>query len=622
MRSNVIVRILLLTLLSPLSFAGPTGNFAPNWSVMETRLFQEPAVVLDELESLETETWLDTQKVQYYELLSAAYFLFSDYERAKAALDQGWALKERAEPYVLVNLMTSRAYFKELSGELEQAEADLQTALRVAEQSGNYDAILSALNALIAFYSFTQEQYDTALEYVDRGSEITHAIGREFLIGDLYSQFGSILSYLGDSEAALKQYENAQSVFEKHDNVVSMSALIYNRATLYESMEDFIAAIRTYQAFIDAANQWGDPTAAFFGNMGLANSYSLLDSFEEAHKSILLAQNALPYVVDPIYQFDFWSTASYIAADVEDFEFAEKAVAQTQQLADRIADDDLSWYRVEAMNTEKYLAKKQENFEKAFELSEEIRWLQNDLLIEEQEQALTSQRINSENAIFQSETDRLAQESRRQQEVIAAKNQLQQILLILLVMLSVSLFALGITLRRKIRQMRILQQYSAISESVKTSGQRVMENVAGLMFDQSERRKSPLSVIVFDFNTMSDLREQFGQQAVDDANHWVKEILDAELRDEDKCGQINFERYMMLVPGADIRLARKQADRIIQFFKENTVPGWPNIKLQVSAGISERSKHDRNPNVLTHRASTAVDMARDGGAFNVKVLAV
>jgi GGDEF domain-containing protein len=94
------------------------------------------------------------------------------------------------------------------------------------------------------------------------------------------------------------------------------------------------------------------------------------------------------------------------------------------------------------------------------------------------------------------------------------------------------------------------------------------------------------------------------------------------MREEDKCGQLSFGRYMLLLPGAETRLAKKLSDRLVQYFKDQAVPGWPAISLEVSVGISERSRHDRNPTVLTHRATAAVDMAKDQGIFSVKILAV
>ena len=616
--------ILSLSILiaSSVAFAGPTSASVPNWFFLENRLYEEPQVVLQELLAINISTWADKQKVYYFDLLASAYLVLSDYELAEEALSQGLALKERAEPYTLVNMLTLNGYFKELSGDLAAAKADYHTALRLAEQSGSYDAMMVALNYLIGFYSFTTDQYDIALEYVERGSGIAKSVTRQFLVGDLYNAYGGIQSYLGDSEAALEQYAIAEAIYRKLNNNVSLSDMLYNRALTLEESEDYITALRTYQAFIDQAQKWGDPTAQFFGNMGIANCYSYLERFDQAYTSMQLAQEALPYIADPVYQFDFWTSVVYIAADVEDFEWASLAIAESERLLKQLSDEEQSWYLAQVLNTQKYVAKTQQDFAAAFEYSEELRRLQLDLQAKEQEDSLSEMRISSENAMYKSETDRLSAESRKQQEIIAANKQLQQILIALSVMLVVSVVILGVTLRRKIRQMRILQQYSAISESVKTSGQRIMENVAGLMFDQSERRKSPLSVVVFDFSNMSDIREQFGQVAADEANSWIKETLGAELREEDKSGQISFGRYMMLLPGAEAKLARKQAERLIAFFKENTVPGFPTAHLDVSVGISERSRYDRNPNVLTHRATTAVDIARDHGNFTVKILAV
>ena len=612
--------LLLILTFSTAVFAQSVN--VPNWFALENRLYENPLEVLNTLSDLEIDSWTDKQKAQYFDMLTTVHFVFSNFDAAEKALEQGWSLKERAEPFNLVNMMTSRAYFKELSGDLDGALGDYNTAMRLAEQSGSYDAMLLAVNALISFHSLSQENYETALELVERGSDLSASVMREYLVADLFNYFGSVLSYLGDNDGAFKQYSVAEDIYRKLNNNVGVSNVLYNRATLYDARENYISAIRAFQAFMAKADLWGDPTAIFFGNMGLANSYWYLERYDQAYNSIIKAQQHMTYIVDPVYLYDFWSTTGYVAIDVDDLALAEQSIEAIDALLPQISDAEQSWYHVDAVDLKIYLAYVQEDFETAYLLSEEARMLQYDLMQEEHLENISLMRIQSENAMFQTETDRLAAESRQQQEIIAAKNQLQQVLTVLLIMLGVSLVVLIITLRRKVQQMRILQQYSAISESVKSSGQQVMENVAGLMFEQSERKKSPLSVVMFDFPSLNDAREQFGQKAVDDARHWIQETLESELRDEDKCGQVSFGRYMLLLPGAETRLAKKQADRYVQFFKDNAVPEWPDLVLKVSAGISERSRHDRNPNVLTHRAATAVDMARDNGAFNIKILAV
>lgn len=609
-------------LVSLMSQALAQSVNVPNWSTLEQRLYENPTEVLATLEDLNIESWTDAHKVQYYNLLTDTHFIFSEMDAAQAAFAPGWALKDRADPYTLVSLTVTRAYFKERDGDLNGALADYNTALRLAEQSGLPDAMMLAINALISFHSLTQENYETALLLVERGSQLSSSVTREFLVADLYNYFGSVLSYLGDNEGAFTQYGVAEEIYRKLNNHVGLSNLLYNRASLYDARENYISAIRAFQAFMAKAMIWGDPTGPFFGNMGLANSYRYLERYDQAYESVLEAQRHIGFIYDPVYLYDFWSTAGYIAIDVDDIALAEKAVTEIDSLLPQLVDTEASWYHIDALDLAMYLSFVKEDFESAYYLSEDARWMQYGLMEQEQLENISMMRIQSENAMFQSETDRLAIETRQQQEVIAAKNQLQQVLTILLIMFGVSVLLLAVTLRRKVRQMRILQQYSAISESVKSTGQQVMDNVAGMMFEQSEQRKSPLSVVMFDFPELSDVREDFGQQAVDDARRWIQEALESELRDEDKCGQVSFGRYMLLLPGAEARLAKRQADRYVQFFKSTAVPNWPNLTLNVSAGITERTRHDRTPNVLTHRAATAVDMARDTGKFNIKILAV
>lgn len=613
---------MLWTVLLLAANAGAGSVTIPNWSELEHRLFEQPRQVLQTLNQKTVDSWSDRQKARYFDLLTGVHLVFSDLDAAEETLKLGLSYKESADTYTLVNLLVVQAYFRELSGELPAAESGYRSALRIAEQSGEYDALLVAFNALISYYSFSQDEYELALEFVDRANEISASVTRTFLVGDLYNLFGSILSYTGDSEGALRQYDVAESIYTDTNNNVSLSALLYNRATLLEESGEIIAALRTYQLFIERARRWGDPTAEFFGYMGIANIYSVTERFELASSALEQARDGIQYVADPSYLFDFWITAAYIGADVEDFSLTDQAIREVDALVTRVSGAQPSWSEVAVLKARKYIAVAKDDLEQAYEWSESLRHLQVDLLEQEQQAEIAQMRINSESAMYQTETDRLVAENRRQHKVIAGKNQLQQMLTILLAIMTVSLVALVLSLQRKKRQMRILQQYSAISESVKTSSQKVMESVAGLLFDQSERRRSPLSVAVFECHSMADIREQFGQPAVEAVHRWIQQTLEAELREEDKCGQVNYERFMLLLPGADVRLARRQVQRLVNSLMEEPVPGWPQIKLSVSAGVSERSRHDRSPNVLTHRATAAVDIARDNGGLQVKTLII
>jgi len=287
----------------------------PDWLALESRLLNEPNVVLKQLENTDISVWSDRQKVQYFNVLSDAYLIFSAYESAEKALQQAVLLKDSADPYTLINIITTKTYFKELEGDLVAAETEYLSALRVAEQSGSADAIILALESLINFYSLTNDDYGVALEYVERASALSQQVTREFLVGDLHNAYGSIMSYLGDTDAAFDQYGVAESIYLKHSNNVSLSTLTYNQAMLHEEAEDYISSLRAYQQFIEKAEKWGDPAAPFFGHMGMANNYSYLERFDQAYESVLKAESAIEYVVDSFYLFDFWNSVIYIASD-------------------------------------------------------------------------------------------------------------------------------------------------------------------------------------------------------------------------------------------------------------------------------------------------------------------
>ncbi|WP_161599316.1 diguanylate cyclase domain-containing protein [Reinekea blandensis] len=620
-RMKVLIGCLIVCAVVPV-MAQPSRTDLLNWSELEHRLYESPHQVLNLLSDKVIDDWPLRHKARYFQLLTENHLIFADYEAAQASLQQGLDLKEHADAYTLVNLLVLQAVFREVNDELAVAESGYRAALRVAEQSGEFDALLSALNALIGYLSLTRDEYELALEYVNRANDISDSVTRRFLVGDLYNHFGNILSYMGDTDGALRQYAVAESIYTTENNNVSLSSMLYNRAAVLEEAGEFIAALRTYELFMERAERWGDPTAVFFGNMGIANIYSLTGRYVQAYEALEEARSGLSVILDAAYRFDFWLTSAYVAADVDDFTLAEEALSRLDVLQQRLGGPEPSQTQAAVMDASKYIAYAKGDMEQAYELSEQLRQVEAELMAQEQQSLITQIRIDSENAMYQTQTERLASENREQQETIAAQNRIQQLLLIVIAVLMLSLIAVSLSLHRKMRQMRILQQYSAISESVKSAGFKMMESLAGLMFDQSERHRSPLSVVVFDVHDLSDVREQFGQPAVDAVHRWLQDIVKAELGDEDRCGQISFERFMLLLPGADLRAAKRLAQTVIDRIKAQSIPEWPQLHPSVSAGVSERSRHDRSSSVLTYRATTAVDLARAGGAAQVKTLTV
>lgn len=615
--------LLWLLLCGPWAlFAADADSALPNWSDLEHQLYEDPHRVLSILMNKSTDRWAEQHLVRYYSLLTDAHLIFADYAQARSALQNGLDLKEHADAYTLVNLLVIQAHVREIDDEVAAAESGYRAALRVAEQSGEFDALLSALNALIAFYSISGEEYELALEYVNRANDISDSVSRRFLVGDLYNYFGSILSYMGDTDGALRQYSVAEAIYTQENNNVSLSGMLYNRAAVLEEAGETIAALRTYELFMERAQRWGDPTAVFFGNMGIANIYNLTGRYQLAVEALDEAKSGLNVIADLAYRFDFWATSAYVAADVGDFERADAALARLKSLEQRMIGPELSQTSAAVIHACKYVAYAKGDLEEAYLLSEELRHLEADLMAQEQQSLITQIRIDSENAMVQAQSERLAAENRQQQESIAALSRIQLLLLTVIAVFALCLLAVGLSLHRKMRQMRILQQYSAISESVKSPGFKLMESVAGQMFDQAERHRSPLSVVMFDIHGLPDIREQFGQAAVEAVHQWVNEALSAELREDDRSGQITFERFMLLLPGADLRVAKRQAQRLVDQLMQTSVPDWPQLQLVVSAGVSERSRHDRSSNVLTYRATTALDLARENGRPQVKALTV
>lgn len=605
-----------ILITSPFAFAASEVD----WRSIELSIYKAPGAALNSMAQINVNGLSDRDKASYFAYSAIAHQHLSDAETAQVRLTSAAQLLDAADDYTRSVILVQQAYAKELAGDVDAALSGYLSALRVANNSNSVDSQLLALVHLINHYSVYEPSMESALSYAERAAQLANSGTRMEIVASLHAVLGNIHSYLSDYEFAEQQYRIAERLYTETNNQVGLSNVLYNLASLFETMEDYQAAIRAYEQYTQSAIAWGDPTALFFGNMGLASVYDWLGRPEQALMAINQARLAIDSVQDATYLFEYWLLAAYISMSAADVDVEQEAFERLSEIVPIASGGEDGWVSSAYLSVSIQRAVLNEDFETAFDLSESLRLLQVGLLEAEKAVLSGESRTNSDSSLFQQEAQRLSATNQQQEALLLTSQRYQIVLTALLVLVVVAAVMLFFALQRQIKQRRILQQFSAIWSHSKTSGQRVMENVAGLLFEQAQKKNAPMSVIVFDLKNIAQLREKYDDLAAERVHQWFQSVLHKEMRTEDKLGQVSFNRYLLVLPNATARVAKRFVEHVSAVISEQELPQLVGEKLVLVAGVTERGQHDDHSLSLTNRAATAADMALDTDEGPIKVM--
>lgn len=135
---------------------------------------------------------------------------------------------------------------------------------------------------------------------------------------------------------------------------------------------------------------------------------------------------------------------------------------------------------------------------------------------------------------------------------------------------------------------------------------------------QARRAGEPLSVIVLDVDRFKSVNDAFGHAGGDQALQCVAETLRAGLRDQDLLGRLGGEEFAVLLPGADLALARHVAERLRAGVAAIRLDlDQRPVPLRISAGIATLEARDEGLHALLLRADRGLYEAKRGGRDQV-----
>jgi tetratricopeptide (TPR) repeat protein len=199
-------------------------------------------------------------------------------------------LIEEGEPFLSVTSASYGTYlllysrYVEQEARVKEAQALLETALKVLEQADDPADLAAVLNNLADIYR-QQGNFTLALEYLERALALFEQVGDSADIAFALNNIGLIYDAQGEAVQALPYYERALYLFEQVDNPAAIATVLNNIGTIYLSHREFVQASRLFERALILDEQVGH----------LAEKAIILNNIGESYRHQKKLEQALPY---------------------------------------------------------------------------------------------------------------------------------------------------------------------------------------------------------------------------------------------------------------------------------------------------------------------------------------
>jgi two-component system cell cycle response regulator len=151
------------------------------------------------------------------------------------------------------------------------------------------------------------------------------------------------------------------------------------------------------------------------------------------------------------------------------------------------------------------------------------------------------------------------------------------------------------------------------------NNRRFLENHLATMLDQAQRRRAPLSLMIFDIDHFKRVNDTYGHDAGDEVLKGFADRLRRVIRGGDLLCRLGGEEFVIVMPNSSLEIAAKVAERT-----RSAIEGEPfvidkagkTIPITVSVGVAARGS-DNNPDSLYRRADRALYRSKSDGRNRV-----
>lgn len=131
---------------------------------------------------------------------------------------------------------------------------------------------------------------------------------------------------------------------------------------------------------------------------------------------------------------------------------------------------------------------------------------------------------------------------------------------------------------------------------------------------EADRRPA---VLLLDLNDFRQVNEEFGPATGDRALQWVAQTLRAHVRSTDVVARVGGDRFAVLVPDADAKVARRTAERLLQALRAPAPLAGVQVRVWPRCGAAVLGRSRAGATELLRAAESALDRAKSPPGLSV-----
>jgi diguanylate cyclase (GGDEF)-like protein len=134
------------------------------------------------------------------------------------------------------------------------------------------------------------------------------------------------------------------------------------------------------------------------------------------------------------------------------------------------------------------------------------------------------------------------------------------------------------------------------------------------LFTQAKAAGSSLSCLMVDIDLFKSVNDRFGHAVGDQVIRGVADVLKTSTRDSDLVGRYGGEEFCVVLPGLDLEISARIAERIRSAIEKSPCGG---VNITASLGVSSLDQNANNREELVNFADKALYVAKKGGRNRV-----
>lgn len=457
-------------------------------------------------------------------------------------------------------------------GELGVALEELNEAYAIYQRLGNQSMQRYTLNAIANLYADDRvAQYDRAIEYYRQILAANRSLGKREEVATGYYNIGSTLEQKGDLTSSLVYYRRSLEVEAELKDAGEV-------ATCQRS----IGVVLTKLGRPAEALGWLNRALAYFGRVH--------DDEREAQARLSrgVALRTLGRPADALRDLD--AAAARFRATHND-RFLEK-VADERARALAASGD---WRGAFAARTEQIALQRA--------LADRLR-----------EENTSRLRVRFDSEKKEQENRALIRENALRGRALRDAARIRSLQRAVIGLTLAIIAALAALIVRHVLNARRLRTMALTDELTRIPNRRHLLSIADQRVSAARRGTGPLSVLALDVDHFKRINDSYGHEVGDRVLHRVAATCRSALRRDDVIGRVGGEEFVVIMPGADAKVALEVAERLRSAVERVE---WsdldPSLRVTVSVGATEWAPGDDSFAALARRADDSLYRAKERG---------